>query len=89
MKPMVKAFSHRGFHFNMKIDFDTTVERRLNGNRYHTITVIGTDYNAKSEFLSTDTEKYIISMENDAKKFADNQLDQDPLYNRLVELGFQ
>ena len=35
---MNNQFEYRGFNFNIKVELNTKVEKRINGERWHTIT---------------------------------------------------
>jgi len=92
---MNKQFIYNGYNFNIKVEFNTLVEKKLNGKRLHTITLNCTDawnYYEKRNVNSEDLITAISSMENKAKEQVDLILDlnddKSELENQLIQLGF-
>ena len=90
---MNKQFEYRGFNFNIKVELNTKVEKRINGERWHTITTncMDVDNYYKEEEVS---DKFLVVCVQDcerlAKKYVDEKLDGKPSPDaRLSELGFK
>lgn len=89
-----KEFEYRGYQMNIKIEKDTKIEKRIDGNRWHTITTncMGYDnYYQKDEVLDNALEVYLFNAENKAKEYIDKKLDNttDDFTKRLNSLGFK
>ena len=91
-----KQFKHGDCNFNIKVEFNTQIEKRINGKRYHTITCNCTDawnYYDKRNATSEELVKSIADMENKARHATDlrNNLveDKSDLEKQLIELGFK
>ena len=90
---MNKQFEYRGFNFNIKVELNTKVEKRIDGERWHTITTncMDVDNYYKKEEVN---DKYLVGCVQDcerlAKKYVDEKLDGKPSPDaRLSELGFK
>jgi len=90
---MNKQFVYRGFSFNSKVELNTRVEKRINGERRHTITTncMDVDNYYKKEEVN---DKFLVMCVQDcerlAKKYVDEKLDGKPSPDaRLSELGFK
>lgn len=89
---MNKQFEYRGYKFNIKIELNTRVEKRINGDRYHTVTTncLGYDnYYKKEEVNDKLLEVFIHGCEAEAQKYVDRKLDGNEIENRLSKLGFK
>lgn len=90
---MNKQFEHRGFNFNIKVELNTKVEKRINGERWHTVTTNCIDvdnYYKKDEVSDNFLVVYVQDCERLAKKYVDEKLDGKPSPDaRLSELGFK
>lgn len=90
---MNKQFEHRGFNFNIKVELNTKVERRIAGERWHTVTTNCIDvdnYYKKEEVSDNFLVVYVQDCERLAKKYVDEKLDGKPSPDaRLSELGFK
>ena len=89
-----KEFEYRGYQMNIKIEKDTKIEKRIDGNRWHTVTTncMGHDnYYQKDEVLDNALEVYLFNAENKAKEYIDKKLDNttDDFTKRLNSLGFK
>jgi len=93
MNTMNKQFEHRGYNFNIKVELNTRVERGMNGDRYHTITVNCMDkdnYYVKEEVNDKHLTLYIHSAIIVAQKYVDEKIDGvSTADKRLTELGFK
>ena len=90
---MNKQFEYRGFNFNIKVELSTKVEKRIDGERWHTITIncMDVDNYYKKEEVN---DKFLVVCVQDcerlAKKYVDEKLDGKPSPAvRLSELGFK
>jgi hypothetical protein len=90
---MNKEFEYRGFKFNIKVEFNTKTERRLDGETWHTIIVNCMDfdnYYVKEEVNDKLLELFIHDCERIAKKYIDEKLEGKATVNaRLSKLGFK
>ena len=90
---MNKQFKYRGFNFNIKVELNTKVEKRIDGERWHTVTINCTDvdnYYKKEEVNDNLLVMYVQDCERLAKKYVDEKLDGKPSPDaRLSELGFK
>ncbi len=93
MNTMNKKFEHRGYNFNIKVDLNTRVEKSIDGDRYHTITVNCMDrdnYYKQEEVNDNLLTLYIHSAMIRAKQYVDKKIDGDSNADkRLIELGFE
>ena len=90
---MNKEFEYRGFNFNIKVELNTKVERRIGGERWHTVTIncmnLDNYYN-KEQINDKLLVLYVQDCERVAKKYVDAKLDEKPRVDeRLSELGFK
>jgi len=90
---MDKQFEYRGFNFNIKVELNTKVEKRIDGERWHTIIVncMDSDNYYKKEVVN---DRFLVmcvlNYESLAKKYVDEKLDGKPTADeRLSELGFK
>ncbi len=90
---MNKEFEYRSYKFNIKVELNTKVEKKLNGDRWHTVTTncMGADnYYKKEKVNDRLLVLHVISCESDAKKYVDEKLGGKPSPNeKLSELGFK
>ena len=90
---MNKQFEYRGFNFNIKVELNTKVEKRIDGERWHTVTTNCMDvdnYYKKEEVNDKLLVMYVQDCERLAKKYVDEKLDEKPYPDaRLLELGFK
>ena len=90
---MNKQFEYRGFNFNIKVELNTKVEKRIDGERWHTVTINRMDvdnYRKKEEVNDKSLVVYVQDCERLAKKYVDEKLDGKPSPDaRLSELGFK
>ena len=90
---MNKQFEYRGFKFNIKVELNTKVEKRIDGERLHTVTTNCMDadnYYKKEEVNDKFLVMCVQDCETIAKKYVDEKLDgkQSP-DERLSKLGFK
>ncbi len=90
---MNKQFEYRGFNFNIKVELNTKVEKRKDGERWHTVTTNCMDvdnYYKKEEVNDRFLVMYVQDCERLAKKYVDEKLDGKTSPDaRLAELGFK
>jgi hypothetical protein len=90
---MNKEFEYKNHTFNIKVELNTKVERRPNGNRWHTVTINCMDndnYYKKAEVLDEKLVDHIKFGEQLAKKYIDEKLSKvNPIDERLSKLGFK
>ena len=88
-----KQFEYRGFKFNIKVELNTRVEKRIDGDRWHTVTTNFMDvdnYYQKEEVLDKFLEMQIGDSERYAKEYVNKKLDgESPIDKRLSSLGFK
>ena len=89
-----KEFEYRGYQMNIKIEKDTKIEKRIDGNRWHTVTtncMAHDNYYQKDEVLDNALEVYLFNAENKAKEYIDKKFDNttDDFTKRLNSLGFK
>ena len=90
---MNKQHEYNGYTFNIKVELNTKVEKRINGERWHTVTTNCMDvdnYYKKEEVNDNFLVMCVQDCERLAKKYVDEKLDgkQSP-DARLSELGFK
>lgn len=90
---MNKQFEYRGYEFNIKVELNTKIEKRIDGDRWHTVTTncMGYDnYYVKDEVNDKLIVIYVQDAERIAKKYIDHKIDGEPSPDeRLKELGFK
>lgn len=90
---MNKVFEYRGYKFNIKVELNTRTERRMDGERWHTVTTncMGFDnYYSKAEVQDDVLILKINAEEILAKEYIDKKLDGNPSVDqRLTEMGFK
>jgi len=90
---MDKEFKYRGYRFNINVALNTRVEKRLGGERWHTVTVNCMDFfnyykkeDVKDQFL----ELCVQDAERLAKRYIDEKEDgEKSADDRLSALGFK
>ena len=92
---MNKQFTHGGYSFNIKVELNSIVEKRIDGERLHTVTCNCTDawnYYDKRKVNNQTLIETIKDMEIKAKHEVDlrNNLhnNKSELENQLIQLGF-
>lgn len=70
---MNKQFKHRGFNFNIKVELNTKVERKIDGERWHTVTTncIDVDNYYKKEEVS---DNFLVIYVQDCERLAKSML---------------
>lgn len=93
MRDMNKQFEYNGYKFNIKVEFNTKVERRIGGLRWHTVTINDMghgNYYEKKEYEDGNLVAGVQMIESRAKYYVDNRTDTNPLQDqRLLDLGFK
>jgi len=93
MSVMNKEFDYRGYKFNIKVELNTRAERRMDGERWHTVTVNCMDfdnYYKKEEVKDRFLELCVQDAERLAKQYIDEKEDgKKPDDERLSALGFK
>lgn len=96
MNEVNKKFSYKGSIFNINVKFNTRVERRINSNRFHTITVSSNRFytiNGQENKLYTQEvndkslESSITAIEKLVRKYIDKLPNINDRY-RLLRFGF-
>jgi hypothetical protein len=92
MQDMNKEFEYRGFKFNIKVTLNTKVEKKTDGNRWHTI--VTNDMGAGSYYKTLKVEDKLLiegvsAAELAAKNYVDKHLDQSSPDERLTKIGFK
>lgn len=90
---MNKIHEYRGFKFNIKVELNYKVEKKINGVKYHKITLndMGPSNYYKSYLCETDILlSYISDMINSAEEWVDNLIDgPKPFEQKILEsIGF-
>jgi len=90
---MNKQFEYRGFNFNIKVELNTQVEKRIEVEIWHTVTTNCMDadnYYKKEEVNDKFLIMCVLDCEILAKRYVDEKLDGKLTpYARLSELGFK
>ena len=92
---MKKEFEYMGYAFVISVEFNTRMERRPNGEKWHTVicNCTGADsYYKKSEVNDRDLTKHVEYCEYDAKEWVNkkNAGDVNPNFDqRLADVGFK
>jgi len=92
MKTMNKEFRYKDFVFNISVELNTKVEKRINGKRWHTITIndMRSDgYYKKQEVLSNQLETEIDKLKIAAMDFVDSDERYTSDEQLLLKLGFK
>jgi C4-type Zn-finger protein len=87
-----KEFKYKDYNFNIKIELFSSMERRLNGQVLHTLTINdmgASNFYIKKEILDENLEKEIFELENKAKLYVDNKSQTREIDLRLEMLGFK
>ena len=91
METLNKVFEYRGFKFNIKLELNTKIEKRIDGDRWHTVTTNCMDSNnfyTKNEVKDENLEQCIKEIQNNAKIYVDKQLGGPTDIQRFINLGF-
>ena len=91
MEKMTKKYEYRGYTYTIDIALNTKVEKRINGERWHTITAMcETGELKKYEDVNDRHMEWTIGLfESYAQKYFDKIIDGVPSpSNRLSKLGF-
>lgn len=94
MRTLNKEFAYRGYKFNMKLELETRIEKRFNGDRFHTVTVNCMDfdnYYNKREVEDRWLEAAVGDMEFQARQYIDKKFEksQPKVDERFTNLGFK
>jgi C4-type Zn-finger protein len=87
-----KEFKYKGYSFNIKIELFSSIERRINGQVLHTLTINdmgASNFYIKKEVLDENIEKEIFELEHKAKAYVDNKSETREIDLRLEKLGFE
>ena len=90
---MNKEFEYRGYRFNINVKFNTRVEKKIGGKRWHTI--ITNDMGVSNYYIKNEAEDdflilFVESAERLAKEWVDKRIDNTQSTDeRLIELGFK
>lgn len=93
MNTMKRDIPYKGFKISFVVDLNTLVERRMNGNRYHTVEVTCSDNMYNRTFYKVEDSvlvKTVEKIEQDVKDYIDDKLKglKTP-DERLHKLGFK
>ena len=87
-----KKFDYRGYVFNISVKFNTRVEKRINGDKWHTVVVNDMghgSYYQKEEVNDKLLEIAVQDFERLAMEYIDKRIDGMPnIDDRLSKLGF-
>jgi hypothetical protein len=90
---MDKEFEYRGYKFNINVKLNTKVEKRINGERWHTVTTSCVDFNnyyKKEEVKDKFLEVCVQDNERLVKQYIDEKEDgKRSAYECLSALGFK
>ena len=90
---MNKEFEYKGYKFNINVEFNTRVEKRIDGERWHRVTINCMDfdnYYKKEDVKDRFLEIGVQDAERLAKQYIDEKEDdKNPYYERLSALGFK
>ena len=93
MKKMNKTIEYRGYKFNIEIELNVEIEKRINGKIYHNITINDIEHNINFNISKKVEDKNllteIINLESLAKKTVDSNENENTTDQRLYELGFR
>ena len=92
-KGLIKKHSYKDSNFEIKVNLNFKIEKRLGGKREHLVTVYSTEspiYNAHHLAETQNLEEIINIMVHDAEKWVDNQFNKEktPEEILLFNLGF-
>jgi len=89
MEKMTKKYEYRGYAYTIEIILNTRVEKKINGERWHTIILCGTPTEKQEDVRDKYLEMTIEDFERFAKKYVDKIIDGvPPASDRLSKLGF-
>jgi hypothetical protein len=91
---MNKEHEYRGYKFNIKVELNHRVEKRIDGKREHKITLndMGvTNYYQTHLAETRNLEETISRMTKDVEKWVDTRIDGDKTPEQLLleQLGFK
>jgi hypothetical protein len=89
---MSKIFEYKGNKFNIEVQFDTTIEKKIGGKRFHTITVndLGeSDYYQTYDIEDHDCRKEMIKLQEDIMSVVDGRNIENDSRAILRSLGFR
>lgn len=93
MKSMIKECEYRGYKFDIEVRLNTRVEKKIDGERWHTVITTIMDianYCEKEEVKDEFLELFVFEAEKSAKKCIDEKEDgKKPIHQRLSALGFK
>lgn len=87
-----KVFEYKGRKFNIQVVLDSKVEKKLDGDVWHEVTVndMGfSNYYNRELILSDDLPRYIKARIEDIKLFVDKPLNVSKTEQILLDLGFE
>ena len=91
---MNKEYEYRGYKFNIKVELNHKIEKRIDGKREHKITLndMGVTNYYQTHLAEThNLEEIIFYMTEDAEKWVDTRIDGDKTSEQLLleHLGFK
>lgn len=91
MKSYTKDYNFNGVGYTINVSLDHSVERRINGSRFHKVTlfrgdiILETSIGIGTSFISS----YVNYLEEKAKSDSDDSILQTETEKFLIDLGFK
>lgn len=90
-KEMNKIFDYKNFQFNIQVRLNSRVEKRINGNRFHKVSISymgSTNWVQMKEVSTNELYKTISEFQILAENFVDNKDNRSAEEKMLLEWGF-
>ena len=83
---MNKQFEYRGFNFNIKVELNTKVEKRIDGERWHTVTTNCMDFDNyyKKEEVN---DKFLVICVQECERLAKMYVDEKNHFSKRKDLS--
>jgi hypothetical protein len=91
-KTLNKLFAYNGYLFNIKVDLEDKIEKKLNGRVWHTVTVNDTgasNYYQRFEVEDDELHTAITCCQEKCIAFVDNATNRTKAEKILNNLGFK
>lgn len=90
-KSMSKVFAYKNYKFNVKVELDFRVEKKINGNRFHRVTMSdmgSSNWFQEKEVLTKELSETISHFQIQAEMFVDDRDKRSEEEKFLASIGF-